>query len=135
MNGVTNDLDYLDALRDEYPDGSKGSYDIASQDELSFDGAFAPLALKVGHQVLQFSLSLCLVTHLRTEMQDFYDFFNMPTFLMSMALSNTPRSSMNSRVTPDDMLSPAIASIAVQCLSVPATESTKSLPRFQLRGS
>lgn len=33
-----------------------------------------------------------------------------------MAFSNTPLSSMNSSVTPLEMSSPAIVSIAVQCL-------------------
>ena len=35
---------------------------------------------------------------------------------MSIAFSNTPLSSMNSRVTPLEMSSPAIVSMAVQCL-------------------
>ena len=38
------------------------------------------------------------------------------TFLMSIAFSKTPLSSMNSRVTPLEMSSPAIVSMAVQCL-------------------
>ena len=116
MDGVANHLDDLDALRDEDPDRCESNDDVATHLQLGLDRTFPPLSLKVGHQVLQFALRLGFVTNLNGIIRDHWRRRRQGTFLMSIAFSKTPLSSINSRVTPLEMSSPAIVSMAVQCL-------------------
>ena len=138
MDGITNHLDDFNALRDEDPDGGESNNDVAAHLQLSFDRTFAPFSLQVGHQILKFPFCLCFITNLNKGKSIIAE-RRKGTFLISMAFSKTPRSSMNSSVTPLEISSPAIVSIAVQCLedgiSKDQLDNHQEKPWFQLWGA